>query len=158
MTSEIHTSHAGINAGPRFKKADEYRRVFDKVPSVLIQDPARLCAYYIEAAQLQKYEVTPSTWAKLDDGTVTFVIPNGDLVDEIPAYLRNPELNPSVLIRFGQGQTAFYLSFDQLQAHKIAQPDSSFDDEQVSFIIPRGTELIEELPTLRRALLQSNTQ
>ena len=147
-----------INAGPRFKSAEDFRRIFTEIPSVLIQDPARECAYSITASQLQEHEVKPETWARLDDSTVTFVIPNGDLVDEIPAYLRNPELDPSVLVRFGQGKNAFFLSFDELQQYKIAQPDSSFDDEQVSFIIPRGTELIEELPALRRALLQSNTQ
>jgi len=154
----MNTAESLINAGPRFKKAEEYRRVFVEVPNVLIQDPARRCAYYIEASELQKHEVTAETWAKLDDSTVTFVIPNGDLMDEIPSYLRNPELNPSVLIRFGQGQSAFYLGFEELQAYQIAQPEASFDDEQISFIIPRGTELIEELPALRRALLQSNTQ
>ena len=156
--SVMSTSESVINAGPRFKKAEEYRRVFDQVPSVLIQDPARECAYYVGSTELQKHEVTPETWAKLNDSTVTFVIPNGDLVDEIPAYLRNPELNPTVLIRFGQGKSAFFLSFEDLQAYKISQPESSFDPEQISFVIPRGTELIEELPNLRRALLQSNTQ
>jgi hypothetical protein len=154
----VQANQSVINAGPRFKKAEEYRRVFEHVPNVLIQDPARGCAYYIKADELHKHEVTPETWSRLDDSTVTFVIPNGDLVDEIPAYLRNPELDPSVLIRFGQGQTAFFMSFDELQAYKIPQPESSLDDDQISFIIPYGTELIEELPALRRALLQSNTQ
>ena len=147
-----------INAGPRFKKAEEFRRVFDEVPNVLVQDPARGCAYRIAAERLPSHEVTPETWARVDDSTVTFVIPNGDLVDEVPAYLRNPELRPTVLIRFGQGQAAFFLSFEDLQAYRIPQPEVSVDDNQISFIIPRGTELIEELPALRRALLQSNTQ
>jgi hypothetical protein len=155
---EMQTTQSVINAGPRFKSAEDFRRVFTDVPCVLIQDPARNCAYYIRPVDLQKHEVTPETWARLDDSTVTFVIPNGDLVDEIPAYLRNPELDPSVLVRFGQGKNAFFLSFEELQTYKIEQPTTSFDDEQISFIIPRGTELIEELPALRRALLQSNTQ
>ncbi len=147
-----------INAGPRFKKAEEYRRLFDEVPNILIQDPARECAYFIGSSELKKHEVTAETWAKLNDGTVTFVIPNGELVDEIPPYLRNPELAPSVLVRFGQGQAAYFLSFEELQHYTICQPENSFDDTQISFVIPKGTELIEELPTLRRALLQSNTQ
>lgn len=158
MSSNAQPVGGVINAGPRFKTAEDYRRIFDHVPNVLIQDPGRGCAYYVKAEDLYRHEVTPETWAKLDDSTVTFVIPNGDLVDEIPAYLRNPELNPSALIRFGQGEVAFFLSFDDLQAYKIAQPEGSLDDDQISFIIPQGTELIEELPALRRALLQSNTQ
>jgi len=149
---------AGVNAGPRFKKAEEFRRVFEELPGVLVQDPARCCAYSIEASELKTYEVTPETWAKLDDSTVTFVIPDGELVDEVPPYLRNPELNPSVLVRFGQEKGAYFLSFQDLQKYKIPQPETGFGAEQISFIIPAGTELIEELPALRRALLQSNTQ
>jgi len=147
-----------INVGPRFKKADEYRRVFSSLPNVLIQDPARACAYYVMASNLTGHEVSPETWAKVNDGTVTFVIPNGELIDEVPPYLRNPELQPSVLIRFGQGQSSYFLTFDELQAYRLPQPECAPSEEQISFIIPRGTELIEELPALRRALLQSNTQ
>lgn len=147
-----------INAGPRFKKAEEYRRVFSTLPNVLIQDPARACAYYMPAPSLAKHEVTPETWAKVNEGTVTFVIPNGELIDEVPPYLRNPELQPSVLIRFGQGQSSYFLTFDELQAYRLPQLECAASDNQISFIVPRGTELIEELPALRKALLQSNTQ
>ena len=148
----------GISAGPRFKKADEFRRIFATLPNVLIQDPARGCAYYIPAKELGAFEATPETWGRIDDSTVTFVIPNGGLVDEVPPYLRNPELHPSVLIRFGQYEGSYFLSFDELQRFRTAQPRESLDDNQISFIVPAGTELIEELPALRRAMLQSNTQ
>ena len=147
-----------LNVGPRFKKAEEYRRIFDTLPNVLIQDPARNCAYNIQSSDLEKHEVTVETWSKVNDGTVTFLIPNGELIDEVPASLRNPELQPSVLIRFGQGRSAFFLTFEELQAYKQPQLEVAASEDQISFIIPRGTELIEELPALRKALLQSNTQ
>jgi len=136
----------------------EFRRIFELLPNVLIQDPARQCAYYIDAVQLQAFQATVETWSKLDDKTVTFIIPGDDLIDEVPPFLRTPELNPTILIRYPRGKASYFLTFEDLQAFKIPQPEQSLDPQCISFIIPLGTELIEELPSLRRALLQSNTQ
>ena len=147
-----------MSSAPVVKKAEEYRREFPELPNVVIQDPARDCAYYLNTEQLARFEATADTWMKLDETTVTFVIPDGDMIDEVPPYLRFPELRPSVLIRYARGESAYFLSFNDLQEFKIQQPRESFDPQSISFIIPRGTEMIEELPALRRALLQSNTQ
>jgi hypothetical protein len=141
-----------------YDKLNEHRRRFESLPTVLIQDPARVCAYCIGPDRLAAFATTPATWARLDDSTVTFVIPDGDVIDEVPSFLRVPELRPSVLIRYARGRVSFFLSNEELQSFRIEQPQASLGDDTISFIIPKGTELIEELPALRRALLQSNTQ
>ncbi|MGH3320242.1 MAG: hypothetical protein ACRDN9_08690 [Streptosporangiaceae bacterium] len=143
---------------PGHDKTHEHRRRFDTLPNILVQDPARECAYYIPANELTNFEATAETWSQLDDSTVTLVIPDGELIDEVPPSLRTPELLPSVLIRYNRGKKAFFLTHEQLRQFKIEQPTEPFDPDSISFIVPRGTELIEELPLLRRALLQSGTQ
>lgn len=141
-----------------YAKDEEHLRTFPALPNVLIQDPARGHAYYLPAVELDAFEATVDTWSRLDDSTVTFVIPDADLIDEVPPSLRTPELNPSVLIRYVRGQKSYFLNNEDLQGFKVTQPTEPFDPESISFILPRGTELIEELPMMRRALLQSGTQ
>jgi len=141
-----------------YNKLHEHRRQFDALPTVLIHDPARQSAYYIPAEKLESFRATADTWAKLNDTTVTLVIPDGELVDEVPSFLRVPELQPSVLIRYSRGQSAYFLGFDDLQRFAVEEPPSLDPDVAISFAIPRGTELVEELSALRRALLQSHTQ
>lgn len=142
-----------------YDKRDEHRRTFETLPNVLIQDPARECAYFLTAESLLKYRSTVETWSRVNDSTVSLVIPDGEVIDEVPSFLRNPELEPSVLIRYSREQSSFFLTFEELQQYKVNQPTESLNtSDSISFIIPRGTELIEELPTLRRALLQSHTQ
>jgi hypothetical protein len=150
------SSSASTRVG--YDKAHEHLRSFPALPNVLVQDPARGCAYYIPAVDLGDFEATVATWGQLDDSTVTFVIPDGDLIDEVPPSLRTPELTPSVLIRYTRAEKSYFLTNDDLQRFRVVQPMDAFDPESISFILPRGTELIEELPLLRRALLQSGTQ
>lgn len=145
-------------AGTGYDKAREHERRFVTLPNVLVQDPARGCAYWLTASDLEQYVASADTWASLNDSTVTFVIPDGDLVDEVPPSLRTPELKPSVLIRYVRGEKAYFLTHEQLQQFRVEQPSEPFDPGSISFILPRGTELIEELPLMRRALLQSGTQ
>ncbi len=141
-----------------YDKSREHLRTFDTLPNVLVQDPVRHCAYYMQAADLAGFVANPDTWAQLDDTTVTFTIPDGEIIDEVPPALRTPELQPSVLIRYSRGKAAFFLTFEDLQQFRVDQPTEAFDPGSISFIVPRGTELVEELPLIRRALLQSNTQ
>ncbi len=95
----------------------------------------------------------------MDDSTVSFVIPDGEVIDEVPSFLRTPEIEPSVLIRYSRSQSSYFLTFEDLQKFSVTQPTETLNTaDSISFVIPRGTELIEELPTLRRALLQSHTQ
>lgn len=142
-----------------YDKLNEHRRVFDTLPNILIQDPARGTAYFVKAEELAEFRTTPATWARLNDTTVSFVIPDGEVIDEVPSFLRVPEVEPSVLIRYSRSQSSYFLTFEDLQRFAVTQPtDSLHTSDSISFIVPRGTELIEELPALRRALLQSNTQ
>ncbi|MGH3938741.1 MAG: hypothetical protein ACRDTG_08900 [Pseudonocardiaceae bacterium] len=142
-----------------YDKLNEHRRSFDTLPNVLIQDPARKRAYFIKAEELTGFRTTPATWARLNDATVSFVIPDGEVIDEVPSFLRTPEAEPSVLIRYSHSRSSYFLTFEDLQRFAVTQPTESLDTaDSISFIIPRGTELIEELPALRRALLQSHTQ
>lgn len=154
-----HPSSNEINNEATFAydKANEFRREFHYLPNVLVQDPQRECAYYIKAEYLSAYETDKETWPRLNDGTVTFVIPNGEIVDEVPPYLRNPEAETSVLLKYFHGKTSYFMSLSDLEKFCIEQPKTYFDDKSISFILPRGTELVEEIPGLRRALLQSNT-
>lgn len=129
------------------------------LPNVLVQDPVRECAYHLTAEQLGPFTATAERFFKMDDSTVTFVIPGGnELIDDVPPYLRNPELNPSILIRHPAGEKAYFLTFEELQVFKVPQPTEASAAGWVSFIIPKGTELIEELPALRRALMQTSTK
>jgi len=148
-----------MTADATYDKLNEHRRIFDTLPNVLIQDPARERAYFIKAEDLAEFHTTPATWASLNDSTVSFVIPDGEIIDEVPSFLRTPEVEPSVLIRYQRGQSSFFLTFADLQKFSVTQPTESLDTaDSISFVVPRGTELIEELPMLRRALLQSHTQ
>ena len=129
---------------------------FEQLPDVLIQDPANACAYLISADDLEAYKATPETWDHMGPDTVTFVIPDSDFVEELPPFVQTSDANPAVLIQYPRGNRAYLLTFDQLQAYRIPQPKTHDDAKYgISFIIPRGTELIEELPPLRRSLLQN---
>lgn len=142
-----------------YGKLDEHRRIFAELPNVLIQDPARDRAYFIKSEELAEFRTTPATWSQLNDTTVTFVIPDGEVIDEVPSFLRTPEVEPSVLIRYSRSRSSYFLTFEDLQRFAVTQPTNSLNvDDSISFIVPRGTELIEEMPALRRALLQSHTQ
>lgn len=156
MSQSEARDHVTTQVG--YDKANEHRRIFNELPHVLIQDPARACAYYISAKDLVHYRSTATTWSQVDDTTVSLAIPDGEVIDEVPSFLRNPEMHPSVLVRYSREQSSFFLTFEDLQRFKVDQPSEALDTaDSISFIIPRGTELIEELPTLRRALLQSHT-
>ncbi|MBV9141504.1 MAG: hypothetical protein JO115_11400 [Pseudonocardiales bacterium] len=89
----------------------------------------------------------------IDGGTVTFVIPGGDAVEEMPPFRQQADLDPSVLIQHQAAGKAYHLTFDQLQTYRTAE--SVAGRYGISFVIPHSTELIEELPALRAALLQT---
>lgn len=142
-----------------YDKLNEHRRIFDTLPNILIQDPGRERIYYVKADELAEFRTTPATWARLNDATVSFVIPDGEVIDEVPSFLRTPGAEPSVLIRYSRSQSSYFLTFEDLQRFTVNQPAESLNTaDSISFVVPRGTELIEELPALRRALLQSHTQ
>lgn len=138
-------------------KLQEYKREFTALPSVLIQHPTRGCAYYVSDTDLKKYKADAQAFASLRSGTVTFVIAGEELIDELPTFNQDSTDQPDILVRFPHDRTAYLVPFSELEQYKTSQPDSSFGDHYVSFIIPNGMELVEEIPLLKKGLLQSNT-
>lgn len=139
-------------------KVQEFRKVFETLPNVLIQDPVRGCAYYLPCEALEQFRTSPETWLHLDESTVAFTIPDGEEVDEVPPFLRDSGLKPSVHLRYSRGKTAYLIPFEALQGFRIDQPTKMTEDNNsISFILPRSMEMVEELPGLTRALLQAGT-
>jgi hypothetical protein len=130
------------------------RTLLTELPDVLIQDPVRHTAYLVPAPELARHEVTPEVWPMIDGGTVTFVIPGGEAVEEMPPFRQSPDLEPSVLIQHQAAARAYYLTFDELQNYRCEEPTAG-KGYGISFVIPNSTELIEELPALRAAVLQT---
>lgn len=145
-------------AAQSLAKERVFHRVFEDIPDVLIQDPARGCAYHIPRDRLESFTAGPDIWAKVGPGTVTFAIPSGDVLEDVPPFMQNADIEPSVLIQFPKQQKSFFLEYAELVSFKIPQPDRYPDGfEGISFVIPRGLEFIEQLPAVRRATLQSGT-
>ena len=144
-------------SSPALLKEQEFRRIYEVLPNVLIQDPMRGCAYAISAEEMEKYRTSADTWSRLNEATVSFTIPDDDAVDEVPPFLRDHGLTPSVLLRYPHGEASYFISFEALQAYRIDQPTQPADGNNISFIMPRSMEMIEELSGLTRALLQSGT-
>jgi hypothetical protein len=139
-------------------KESVFKKAFSSLPDILIQDPIHECAYLIPSERLREFETGPDMWTRLTPDTVTFVIPGIDAIEEIPPFSAAPENQPSVLIQFPVDQSSYLLPWDEMQAFQIAQPTEYADNfEGVSFVLPRGMELIEQLPAVRRAMLQSGT-
>lgn len=130
--------------------------VDEALPDVLIQDPMRGCAYLIRADQLMAYRTGVSSWEHVDGRTVTFVISEDELLDEVPPFIQTASDSPSVLIQFPAGSASYFLSFEQLRAFEIPQSEAAHSGYGISFVMPTGTELVQELPVLMRGLLQSN--
>jgi len=149
--------YGGENMASTARKFQELKREFTKLPDVLIQHPTKSCAYYLTSAQLESYRADSEKFAKLRSGTVTFVITGGEIVDELPAFNQDPSDQPDILVRFPRDRTAYLLPYTELERYKVDQPIDSFGDHYMSFIVPGGMELVEEIPLLKKGLLQSNT-
>jgi hypothetical protein len=126
-------------------KKQEFRRVFETLPALVIQDIQHDCAYHIPSEELEKYRATQETWNKVDYSTVTFIIPDQAILEETPPLFRSDvSKEPSVLIQYRRKREAYFLGFDELQKYKIPQPDE-FIEGTLSFIIPIGMELLQEM-------------
>lgn len=126
----------------------------DHAPDVLIQHPTRRTAYLVPGERLSDFATNAGTWSRFGEETVTFVIPDPNtLIAEIPPALRAPEAAPAVHIQDPSRESAYYLDAEELAEFEI----DSVEDVQydISFVVPVGLELIEEMPPLMRGLLQS---
>lgn len=135
-------------------KAESKKERIENLPNIIIQDSIKNCAYILPSNTMDTYKVTVDTWSKIGSDTVTFVIPGEDYIEEIPPFSQVNTDRPSVLIQFPSNDTAFFLSFDDLEKYETNIPENQ-PEQSISFILPRGTELIEELPDLRISLLQT---
>lgn len=69
--------------------------------------------------------------------------------------MREPGTEPAIHVQDPARQAAYFLTTDQLAEFRVDKgPDEV--ESGISFIVPVGLELIEELPALMRGLLQSS--
>ena len=125
------------------------------LPDVLIQDPYNDRAFMLRASDLGKYTNTAHSWSSIGPNTVTFVIPDEDGLEEIPPFSQSATESPDVLIQWPKGRMSFHIEYRELENYEIPLEDSKAAGYGISFVIPRGTELIDSLPALRAAILQS---
>lgn len=126
------------------------------VPDVLIQHPTRCANYLVPGERLTNFAVGADTWSRFGPETVTFVIPDEvHLVEEIPPVVREPDVEPAIHIQDPARQAAYFLTTDELAEFRIDTAPNEVD-YGISFIVPVGLELIEEMPALMRGLLQSS--
>jgi hypothetical protein len=128
---------------------------FKELPDILVQDPLNKCSYLLPASKLQSYKMTPETLTEIKLETVTFVIPDdNNYIEDVPPFHKAQDGKPSILIQYPAGEVAFYLTFADLQEFKITKAEQ-YASYGISFVIPMGMELIEELPMLMRGVLQT---
>jgi len=136
------------------KTQQQSKPLFEQLPDVLIQDPIRKRAYLLPADQMDAYQVGPETWSQLEPSVVTFTLPGVEEVVEVPSYNSAPSQEPSVLIQYPDGKASYFLTYEQLQQFIIEQPNEK-KGYGISFVIPMGMEMIEELPAMMKSMLQS---
>jgi len=128
---------------------------FTEMPDVLIQDPIRHRWFLVPGSKFESFRTSPNTWQDLGPNTVTFVIPDDEVVGEIPPFVQATDALPDVLVHWPRGNKSYLISYKDLQGFEVAAGAEKDVSYGISFLIPRGTELIDELPPLRAALLQS---
>ncbi len=70
---------------------------FAALPDVLIQDPASGAAFFVTATQLQaKHKFDADDLQRVNGGTVTFVVPDEDFLQDAPPFKASPEVETSV--------------------------------------------------------------
>jgi len=139
-------------------KANEFRRTFRNLPDVLIQDPVRDCAYLVPAEAMSEHVLDARRLQRIAPDTVTFSIPDGDILESVPPFLRSgsSDAPSSILIQYRHGATAYLLEWDALQQYRIEQP-TEHPVGAISFILPVALEMIEQLSLRGMADLQSGT-
>ncbi|WP_427914884.1 hypothetical protein ACPWT1_08220 [Ramlibacter sp. MMS24-I3-19] len=128
---------------------------FAALPDVLIQDPATQRAFFISAAHLEaKHRCTEGDLARINGGTVTFVIPDDDFLQEAPPFKASADIETSVLIQYPTGGRSYFLSRADLDQYVCDKP-MEYGSYGISFALPVGLEEIETLPISLITALQS---
>lgn len=124
-------------------------------PDVLIQHPTRRANYLVPAERLTDFAVSARTWSRFGSEVVTFVIPDEThLVEEIPPVVREPDAELAIHVQDPAREAAYFLAAEQLAEFRIDEEPAEVE-YGISFIVPVGFELIEEMPALMRGLLQT---
>lgn len=136
-----------------FKAENEFFNA--ELPDVLIQDSKNAISYFIPADQLSKFETKS---IEHEEDLLTFLIPNGDLIDDVNEFSSHSE-NSSVLIKHPAGEANYLITQNNLKKFELRtfEEMTKIVDNCVSFIIPAGDELLEDIPNLAPSMLQSNT-
>ena len=124
------------------------------IDTVLIQDPRAGRAYLLSLSDISRYEMSPDNLTSIDEGVVIFSIPTDILVETTPPFNATGAERPAILIQHEAAGKSYLLQYDALQSYAIDQPTDP-GGYDVSFIIPRGNELLDKLQPLPLALLQS---
>ena len=128
--------------------------VYKELPSVLIQDPPTGHAYIIGSQELNAFELTADAFARIDDGVITFIIPDDELIETTPPFNSSGTKTPTVIIQALALNKSFLLSYEQLQLFRVSQPND-YGGYGISFVIPSGNEFLEDLSPVQQAMLQS---
>jgi len=132
-------------------KLDHDTMTFAYLPNIQIQDPKRQSTFYIPSENLKMFEITPETLAKVNSATVTFVIPDEDILEKVQPFVDPNEETPSILIQYRREQVSFFLTYNELKKFQVNLDLEIEENNTITFFIPFGWESIEELPSLRVA-------
>jgi len=133
----------------------EQTEAFVELPDVLIQDSKNAISYFIPSAKLCSFEIKS---IEQRENIITFSIPNGDLIDEVNDFPITNEIS-SVLINDPRRNIQYLITNEELKRFEIKtfEEMSQIVDNCLSFIIPTGDELIEDVPNLSPSMLQNST-
>lgn len=120
------------------------------LPNVLILDPIRESTYYIPASELMKFRAAFDTPDIPGGDTVTFYIQQEHTFEVTQPFCSPDATNPSVLIQNRRDNASYFLSHESLQPFRVELPFALPNESSISFTIPIGGEIIQELSTIRR--------
>lgn len=118
---------------------------------VLIQQPSTGKKYLIAKEKLVTLESEASDLLSVDDSTVTFVMPSESFIEELPPFLGDRSGDISVRILFPDQKKSYFIDNATLHESEV----HGDVDYGISFALPEGLEMIEEMPELMKAVLQS---
>lgn len=106
-----------------------------EIPSVLVQDPRTDKAYIIDAASLSKFEMKAEKLVYVDEGIVTFSIPEDDYIEPTPPFNATGSERPGIMIQHEAAGKSYFLTYAELQDFSVDQP-SDYGGYGISFVIP----------------------
>jgi hypothetical protein len=127
---------------------------------VLIQDVFRDRVYHIPGDRIGAFAMSLDAANTVPAGTVTFVIAGDKAVEQVP-IVGNPVEQPSVLVRYPEANTAFFLEHSQLRTFEremLAHARQYGHKNLITFVMPFSTSLIQEFPAAMRASLQGGNK